>query len=94
MDGYNGWAINVIDPITTQYLEIASPDSADSGIKEIALYGYPVGDAPNDNPVSTSQRTRDVPADKAIGVNGFVDDPIEVTKVAGMVREYHNREWD
>lgn len=32
--------------------------------------------------------------DQAIGLNGFVDDPIDVLAVAGIVREYHSWEWD
>jgi hypothetical protein len=32
--------------------------------------------------------------DKFIGVNAFIDDPLDKVKVAGFIREYHNWDWD
>ncbi len=35
-----------------------------------------------------------VTVDKFIGVNAFIDDPINKIQVAGFIREYHNWGWD
>jgi hypothetical protein len=34
------------------------------------------------------------PMDQFIGVNAFIDDPLDKMKVAGYIREYHNWNWD
>ncbi len=39
-------------------------------------------------------RPKDITIDQFMGVNGFIDDPIEVLAVAGIVREYHPWVWD
>ena len=31
--------------------------------------------------------------EQTVGINGFIDDPMEVLNVAGTVREYHNFSW-
>lgn len=31
--------------------------------------------------------------EKTVGINGFIDDPIDILSVAGTIREYHNFSW-
>lgn len=38
--------------------------------------------------------TDTITMDKFIGINGFVDDPIDKLQAVGFVREYHNWSWD
>ncbi|MCW2279070.1 hypothetical protein [Heliophilum fasciatum] len=93
LNTYNTWKVRPVD-VETRYLRIMSPDSCDSGIKEIALYGYQTGP----DPVPAGEPTGTKPnfgitADQAIGINAFIDDPLDKMKVAGHIREYHNWSW-
>lgn len=45
---------------------------------------------PEDPPVEISK----IPFDQFMGVNAFVDDPIERMQAVGFIREYHNWGWD
>ncbi|MBK1809793.1 hypothetical protein JHL18_03950 [Clostridium sp. YIM B02505] len=94
-DSYLNWSkIDLKDSdVVSRYLQIKC-DDCNSGISEIAIYGYQVGADPvvkEDN--SNNKPNFNITADKFIGINAFIDDPLNVMKVAGTVREYHNFGW-
>lgn len=72
----------------TRYVRLSCPES-EPGISELGLYGYAMGDG-KENFVQPARERERATADVAFGVNAFVDDPIQVSKVAGTVREFHN----
>jgi len=83
----------------TRYVRFlqAKPGGA---IREIVLYGTPLAapaesaPAPLPSPAA-SQRPDRVAMDRFIGTNGFLTSPLDrVAKVAGVMREYHQWQWD
>ncbi|MBO6115841.1 MAG: hypothetical protein J6P14_01640 [Ruminococcus sp.] len=101
MNFYNSWrAIKFDKPEPTRYLHFSS-DYCDSGVSEIAIYGY------KQSELSDSQKKRTAPekslypvsgetvtaAGKRLGFNAFIDDPITAMMSAGIIREYHNFSW-
>jgi len=60
-------------------------DQGDENADEAAEPEQEGGDGVSDLPVVTM--------DQFIGINAFIDDPIERIQVAGFVREYHNWAW-
>lgn len=87
---YQAWSTHAID-VKTRYLRLtfANPGAA---IAEVALEGKSLAAAA---PVSKRTSPPQPPTmDKFIGVNAFVDDPVERLAAFGMVREYHNAQWD
>ncbi|MCC9606689.1 hypothetical protein LOC68_16600 [Blastopirellula sp. JC732] len=87
---YNAWSEHPLD-VECRYLRLtfATPAAA---IAEVALEGKPVGAAPE--VAKKIEPPQPPPMDKFIGVNGFIDDPVERLAAFGMVREYHNAQWD
>lgn len=85
----NVWNAHPVS-VTTRYLEVTL---ADAGTKapELVLYGTPVG-SPDAVPASASHPLPTM--DQLIGVNAFIDDPLDKMTVGGFVREYHNWGWD
>lgn len=83
----------ILFPVTvnTRYLQIVS-SNAESGISEIALYGYQTGENPS-NPGSPTTPITKTPVDQFVGMNAFIDDPLDVLRVSGIIREYHNFSW-
>src|SRR5690606_25952382 len=73
---------------TTQFVQI----EVNSGIipYEIKLYGLPTKNAKQNDKQAIQLNTERPTMDKIIGINAFIDDPIDKIKVAGFVREYHN----
>lgn len=91
LDRYRSWrSVRFDQPVSTRFVRFSSEDS-NSGISEIGLYGYP-DDSRTVPPPYTPPTIESgiVTADKAFGVNAFVDDPLQVSKVAGTIREFHN----
>lgn len=86
---YNVWNAHPVS-VTTRYLEVTL---ADAGTKapELVLYGAPVG-PPEAVPVPARHPLPTM--DQLIGVNAFIDDPLDKMTVGGFVREYHNWDWD
>ena len=88
---YNNW--NRIDkktPQSTRYIRISGNYST-SGAAEMGFYGVldkskPVVGSKLKSPGNYNKAT----VDKSIGVNAFIDDPIQVSSVAGTIREFHN----
>lgn len=72
--------------ITTQYLQVSR--DTDSDLREIILYGYPVGDA--EETQITREDRQAVILDNAIGINTHHLDPFSSVVVGGIAREYHN----
>lgn len=76
--------------VATRYLRVTF-ESPSSLVAEIMLYGTPRGQR-----VAAPQR---IPhqkplMDSFIGINGFIDDPIERIAACGHLREYHQWQWD
>ena len=86
---YNVWNTHPIN-VTTRYLEVTLKD-AGTKVPELVLYGTPMGPIEQISPaVSHRQPTMD----QMMGVNAFIDDPVDKMTVGGFVREYHNWDWD
>ncbi|MDO4863198.1 MAG: hypothetical protein Q4A05_03410 [Ruminococcus sp.] len=100
MDTYNSWrAVRFDKPEATRYLHFSS-DYCDSGVSELAIYGYKASE------LSAEQRAKTAPvaknggaadngpaAGKRVGFNAFIDDPMTAMMSAGVIREYHNFSW-
>ncbi|BBH24110.1 hypothetical protein Back11_54550 [Paenibacillus baekrokdamisoli] len=88
MSNYNVWNAHSL-PVTTRYIQIVKDPGA--AMPEIVLYGTALGTpAAPPTPVTPTLPTMD----QLIGINAFIDDPLDKMKVAGFVREYHNWQWD
>lgn len=86
---FNTWNAHPAS-VTTRYLEITLAD-AGTKVPEMVLYGTPVG-APDAVSVPAPHLLPTM--DQLIGVNAFVDDPLDKMMAGGFVREYHNWDWD
>lgn len=85
LSGNNSWNTHKAGNIKTRYLQISKETDAD--LREIVLYGYPVGPAPE---VKATVAPEQRPITQAIGVNSYIDDPMDKVQVADFVREYHH----
>lgn len=97
-----GWTVQFTDPMTgdatwnrhaldanSRYLRVTLAGGA--APREIVVYGTPEGrPEPPPKPVPHERPLMD----HFVGVNGFIDDPIDILAVAGHIREYHNWVWD
>ena len=98
MDTYNSWrAITFDDPKPTRYLHFSS-DYCDSGVSELAIYGYKASDLTKEQQAKTAPKEKKLPktgngAENAFGFNAFIDDPLTAIMAGGNVREYHNLSW-
>ncbi len=91
---FNVWTVRPA-AVRTRYVMV-TVGSPGGSVAEIVLYGRPAGEAEPPRPAPTPRRALKPPAfDRFLGVNGFVDDPVEkLAPVAGTVREYHSWKWD
>lgn len=95
MDYYNAWrSIPLSSHEPTRYLHISS-DGMDSGVIELALYGYKTGeltqaDLDKDAPDAAEIPSDNLTAGQFVGANAFIDDPMDALSGLGNVREYHN----
>ncbi|RAV05538.1 hypothetical protein DQG13_02645 [Paenibacillus sp. YN15] len=89
MGSYNAWKRHTVNT-QTRYLRVTMI-TAGAIAKEMVVYGYALGTPIVPNPVP---HVPTVTMDKLIGINAFVDDPLDKMQVAGTVREYHNWIWD
>lgn len=100
MDTYNSWRIIHLEkPGSTRYLHFSS-DYCDSGVSELAIYGYEYSDLTEAQSAKTAPVPKNggnsdcgIPAGKRVGFNAFIDDPMTAIMAAGAVREYHNLSW-
>lgn len=89
LNTYNTWR-QIILNVNSRFLmfQLKSPSTK---VAEIVLYGTVAG------PVTTlpAPQISGMPLmQNFLGVNGFVDDPIEKLSCVGNLREYHNWGWD
>ena len=96
---YRAWSTGALEG-RARYVMVTVGSPAGS-VGEIVLYGRPAADggpAPSGaaRPARGDGRPLGPPTfDRFLGVNGFVDDPLErLAPVAGTVREYHSWQWD
>ncbi len=89
LNTYNTWREVPLQD-TTRFLmfSYASPSTR---VAEIVVYGWPIGTA---NPPPLPVQHPKPFFDHFMGVNGFIDDPVDKLNCAGNVREYHDWGWD
>ncbi len=93
LTGYRNWQRIEAPAEVTRYIRITllKPTT----LPEIALYGAPFGPAEMKRTVMRVVPRPHPTFDQFIGVNAFIDDPIDlITPTVGFVREYHNWSWD
>ena len=97
-DAYQTWrGVTVESPRATRYLHFTAP-SGDSGVSELAIYGYKESELSGAQKEKTAAHTAvsqkiKLSAGQKIGFNAFIDDPMTAIMAAGNVREYHNLSW-
>lgn len=100
MDTYNSWrAVKFDKPEATRYLHFSS-DYCDSGVSELAVYGYKASELTPEQkaktapvPKNNSNSDSGISAGNRVGFNAFIDDPMTAMMSAGTIREYHNLSW-
>ncbi len=100
MDYYNSWrSIKTDSTEPARYLHFSS-DYCDSGVSELAIYGYKVSELSPEQKAKTAAKSSPYPAadrdnfsGRRIGFNAFIDDPMTAMMAAGTIREYHNLSW-
>ena len=86
---YRQWTSRPV-AVATRYLRLTF-ESPSSLVAEVMLYGTARGElAPSPQPVPHPRPLMD----SFIGVNGFIDDPVERIAACGHLREYHQWQWD
>ena len=86
---YRKWVAREVD-VATRYLRLTF-ENPSAQIGELLLYGERLGrPVPTPEPVGRKRPLMDT----FIGLNGFVDDPVERIAAGGHLREYHNWQWD
>ena len=97
-DAYQTWrGLSFDAPRETRYLRFTTA-CGDSGVSELALYGYKVSELSAEQKAKTSAKMTDakktnLTAAQRIGFNAFIDDPMTAIMAGGNVREYHNFSW-
>ncbi|MFH5804400.1 hypothetical protein [Alienimonas sp. DA493] len=93
---YNAWSVGELSGQARYVMVVVG--SPGGSVAEMVLYGRPAGDAPvetADAATADAEPVEPAPFDRLLGVNGFIDDPVErLAPVAGTVREYHSWQWD
>lgn len=89
LNTFNSWRVVTLNtPSRFLMFRLRSPSTR---VAEIVLYGSPAGTAPA--PPAPQPMARPLMRD-FMGVNGFVDDPLNKIACVGNLREYHNWGWD
>lgn len=89
LTNYNKWNQHSLNK-KTQFIKIESHSSTLP--LEVVLYGKTAAKAPM---TKASKQNRSYPLmESFIGINGFIDDPLNNIRVGGHLREYHNWRWD
>jgi hypothetical protein len=86
---YRKWTTRRVGA-ATRYLRLTY-ESPSSQIAEVLLYGKARGERSPVPPATPRQKPL---MDSFIGVNGFIDDPVERIAACGHLREYHQWQWD
>lgn len=81
----------------TRYVRVVSK-GGDTGINEMGIYGYKVGELTEEDIATTGSKATDSQKDnltsgQKIGANAFCDDPYTALAALGNVREYYNWSW-
>ncbi len=88
MDSPLTWSSYPLD-VTSRYVHVVLKNG--SAPREIVMYGTRRGQL--EPPPEAVPHARPL-MDHFVGVNGFIDDPMDNLAVAGHIREYHNWVWD
>lgn len=88
MAGNGRWNNHPLN-VRTRYIRVLL--TTPTAPRDLVIYGKRLGVPPP--PPEPVPHARPV-LDHFIGVNGFVDDPLDILAVAGHIREYHNWVWD
>ncbi|MBR3268977.1 MAG: dockerin type I repeat-containing protein [Oscillospiraceae bacterium] len=97
-DQYQTWrGVSFDSPRATRYLRF-STESGDSGVSELALYGYKSSELTEAQIAKTAAKSSgskktNLSAGQKIGFNAFIDDPMTAIIGGGNIREYHNFSW-
>lgn len=98
LDNYKKWKSHNLED-TTRFLQIKLNEMVST--PEIVLYGTPVNKTEYIKKNIIADKKRSVrhayttsTMDELVGVNAFIDDPIENIKAVNFVREYHSWSWD
>ncbi len=96
-DQYQVWRGLKLDAGETRYLRFSTP-CGDSGVSELAIYGYKVSELSDAQKKKTAAKPSgsnkiQISAAQQIGFNAFIDDPMTAISAGGNVREYHNLSW-
>ncbi len=97
-DAYNTWrGVTLEETTPTRYLRFSTA-SGDTGVSEIALYGYKASELTDEQKAITAAKPSgseqtNLTAGGRVGFNAFIDDPMTAIMAAGNVREYHNFSW-
>ncbi len=98
-DAYQVWrGVTFEKPRATRWLRFSTP-CGDSGVAELALYGYKESDLTAEQTEQTSPvlpetvLNSNLSDGQKIGFNAFIDDPMTAIMAGGNVREYHNLSW-
>lgn len=89
LNTYNNWRELPINT-TSRFLMFRIPGPS-TRVAEIVVYGTPVGQS--SEPPLPVQHISPL-MQHFMGVNGFINDPIDKLSCVGNVREYHNWGWD
>ncbi|GHA56688.1 glycoside hydrolase family protein [Pontibacter akesuensis] len=76
----------------TRYLRFTVEQSINP--VELVIKGKPLETVKVATTPANTKRPRQVTMDQLIGVNAFIDDPLDKLNAVGFVREYHNWRWD
>lgn len=90
LKAYLQWKVHPLDR-ETRYLKFTMETPA-AAIREVVLYGEPSGQS-KPQP-SFKNRPERVPMERFLGINAFVDDPVDRIAAVGTLREYHTWGWD
>lgn len=88
---YMGWNKHRVS-IQSRYLRVVC--NSRNLTSEIILYGHPLSVKVINQEKSIYPAMPTTTVDEMIGINAFIDDPLDKIKVANFVREYHDFEWD
>ena len=97
-DAYQVWrGVSIEKTRATRWLRFSTP-CGDSGVAELALYGYKESELTDAQKEKTAAHPAEITpsnlsAAQIIGFNAFIDDPMTAIMAGGNVREYHNFSW-
>lgn len=88
-DGYMTW-VGAHKACTGRYVKVRAK-SPSTAVTELVLYGQAKGAI---EPLPVGVATPKPTLGELMGVNGFIDDDLDLLSVVGNLREYHSWQWD